>query len=1390
MKNESVRVPRTPQERKTKLSAHNYSNPLVKVRALVSSNDAYIPFSVIGIFVILGAVLTSAYFLQMDYEIAQTIYTTEKTDPEKVAIGFASADLSRCLNYAGMEALKWKGEHPIIQPVNSSGGTTSEDDFMVNARTHDLEPGDALYIRIDLPSDVWYSISSIWKNQSIILRIKDSNGQTIDSVDYGEAVSFWKTVSFEENFLLPQEMEPGYGTIELDCGGSVKATDWFSVAMNPVKDISANHFNELITGNYQYNNYVYDRYAINVEPDIEPYRILIEEINGTLERQINDDNRTYPIYYTFTIRNLNYTLVDLETGESFDRSMDISTLVTSREPLLEELTTEYERSLNSAETSNIVLGAMNIRSFTYGPWQHYANGPLNIITNPALASAVNAGTAYSQKRTFDSVDPWALMYTTYYNGKVFYEDVHGTADEYEINGSNGSNSSVNLTSVYDDLAQNGSFSVEIREGIGESMAATGTTFEQVDEHSTIRVAASDYIPSLVDGWVFNDHIWTGEHDLVHDVAREVYSAGVQAQVVRDGFNDTVPLSTDTTGSVDSTSYSYHTVSWKASYDLDGEHTGAIEPSYLWDEAWSRSYDRTVKPKIDPPRGSLTGWKVTGATVSLQSVDAQVTITPVFRHRENDNMTGIVRTDGYLEREDHVFDWDVTYNINYKVTSRWKIYYKYYYTYKWKVITGYQTTESGGRIPQYTHYSSSGTGSKTEYYTTTETRSTSHLETETENLSILYHQRPPTGTYEGLTSYADPVTKEYHDTTIEIDGIYRQDPACSDAADKYRELYVDIHEIETRYMLFPNDFYLQERKVECDIPGWLHKMMANELLEMVGSIEAYDPAVNVSLMNNPGADPTMLRYEAAKELTDDLYEDMDYYVNRQQYLTNGEMYTNSDAAHYIAKNEAYLKLTEEIESQNRKLNSDLNDYLLEKLTEANVDILGLDTGALDSVTSGSLSLFNNPALSMAGTALGTEMGIIDTMTITGMPESKYNWTESMTLVVDQYPYYLYHDPDFDLQGQYELKDPKGMTIYPLGVKNTCVFSTGIADDIAGLLDQTSSPVKEATAQMVSSSIEDLSKEVKLLEQNLSQQALPLDTTALDQQALPLDTTALDQQVTGLTTTYSNQMREDIPTMIAEEIQADPVVSLWITETEVTSISQTHLYSLSDSRIINQSADGTLSAGISQKLRAEVIMNNPNLTGDEMDAVLNRLDTDVRIGIANGISVVIIDNSAMIDASFEAVNSELQKLTDDATSQLSEDVAEKVNKRLERTMKHVPMGLPVLPPHWMFTVNVWTYDVIGKYEYFRVSDNDNEVILNTYVGHEGQVYVRKEESVYHPFKRNSNEQFIQMGRNTPIIFNFKGYAATIVGSSPKGVGDKIDGRTETSTGYSQLISELEN
>ncbi|MDD3042854.1 MAG: hypothetical protein PHW56_07910, partial [Methanosarcinaceae archaeon] len=106
---------------------------------------------------------------------------------------------------------------------------------------------------------------------------------------------------------------------------------------------------------------------------------------------------------------------------------------------------------------------------------------------------------------------------------------------------------------------------------------------------------------------------------------------------------------------------------------------------------------------------------------------------------------------------------------------------------------------------------------------------------------------------------------------------------------------------------------------------------------------------------------------------------------------------------------------------------------------------------------------------------------------------------------------------------------------------------------------------------------------------------------------------------------------------------------------------------------------------------------------------------------------------------------------------------------------------------FTVNVWTYEVVGKYEKFVVIDNDNEVIPVPYFGHKGQRYVREKSIIFHPFKKNENGISMTLGNNQVIIFHFDGYTATIVGPGPKGVGDKVGSSTEKSIAYEDLLNE---
>lgn len=171
----------------------------------------------------------------------------------------------------------------------------------------------------------------------------------------------------------------------------------------------------------------------------------------------------------------------------------------------------------------------------------------------------------------------------------------------------------------------------------------------------------------------------------------------------------------------------------------------------------------------------------------------------------------------------------------------------------------------------------------------------------------------------------------------------------------------------------------------------------------------------------------------------------------------------------------------------------------------------------------------------------------------------------------------------------------------------------------------------------------------------------------------------------------------------------------------------------------------------------------------------------MGVANGICAVTVSKGETLDLFFGKVDGELKNLANESVNRYSGEVADKVTKSLDRTMAAVPCGLPVMPPHWIFTVNVWTYEVKGEYEIFTVIDNNNEVIPKPYFGHKGQKYVRKYEHISHPYKKNLDGSSIWLGENSRIRFQIKGYSSTIVGTGPKGFGDKEGGYSEKSVGF---------
>lgn len=325
-------------------------------------------------------------------------------------------------------------------------------------------------------------------------------------------------------------------------------------------------------------------------------------------------------------------------------------------------------------------------------------------------------------------------------------------------------------------------------------------------------------------------------------------------------------------------------------------------------------------------------------------------------------------------------------------------------------------------------------------------------------------------------------------------------------------------------------------------------------------------------------------------------------------------------------------------------------------------------------------------------------------------------------------------------------------------------------------------KDSISQSMSQSISDMNNEVnKLLED------VATNNTELAMHGSSFDTGPIEQNRSRIMSEYSTSIRSQVPDMLAGEVANDPVLSTLISKSEVRTIADSYISTLSDDELVSMVADNTLQEEILFRLNSAIIAKHPSIPEDEMAAIMYRLEADMRIGVANGVSEAIILSQAVIDECFENINAEMQKMLDDSTAKLTGELAEKMEQRLHRAMKYVPCGLPVLPLNWVCTVNVWEYDVIGKYNKFEVIDNDNECMFNPYFGHEPQVCVRKYDLIPHPFKKDISGNPVWIGSNEPIEFRFSGYAATIVGPGPKGVGDKSGERDEKSEGYNDLLTE---
>jgi len=285
---------------------------------LLRDTHARIPFSVIGIFLILGSSVVSVYITRLEMEKSSEIADSLDATEIGTLVHAAESDMATALNTAGMKGLKELGTTPVIHST--------------------LGPAE------------------------------DINSFRLKKIIQGE-------------------------------------------------------LNLYLTDHFLYDKYRSGSYAINVilhneTPIQSPSNITIRFVEMRLDRPTlpflgPQSTITHPTYLVATIP------IDVEICAVADSSstlvaaqtLQISSILSSRYPLLESLTKEFFQTINGTFSPlwKVTTALSNVYSLIRS-YKHYRTGrPENIVDNKHVAVLVNTGLLLEQSLVFSSVDPLSII---------------------------------------------------------------------------------------------------------------------------------------------------------------------------------------------------------------------------------------------------------------------------------------------------------------------------------------------------------------------------------------------------------------------------------------------------------------------------------------------------------------------------------------------------------------------------------------------------------------------------------------------------------------------------------------------------------------------------------------------------------------------------------------------------------------------------------------------------------------------------------------------------------------------------------------------------------------------------------------------------------------------
>lgn len=190
-----------------------------------------------------------------------------------------------------------------------------------------------------------------------------------------------------------------------------------------MKAIIKEELSVYLTGHYLYNMFSDGHYAINVMLQNETLILSIENIS--LEPCSMQLER-FSIPLIGPLRTMNYSTylvvslplcIEIRQLKQYDwdllttRTVRISSILTSRYPILECLMNEYHRTINGTFSSLWTYTTMvsNLYTLLRG-FKHFRCGrPLNVMDNRHLSVILNSGLLLEQGLVFGSVDPLGLV---------------------------------------------------------------------------------------------------------------------------------------------------------------------------------------------------------------------------------------------------------------------------------------------------------------------------------------------------------------------------------------------------------------------------------------------------------------------------------------------------------------------------------------------------------------------------------------------------------------------------------------------------------------------------------------------------------------------------------------------------------------------------------------------------------------------------------------------------------------------------------------------------------------------------------------------------------------------------------------------------------------------